>query len=459
MVAIPYNRQAFEFLQEGASALARVEDAGIRMDEEHLRRTIEEVSQELEKLEGKLQTHKIWREWRKVYGKKRNIDSPEQLATILFDRFGYTSIKNTPKTGRPSSDEDNLIQTGSKFVPVYLRYRRLNKLRSTYLRGILRECCNGYLHPSFSLHLVKTFRGQSDSPNFQNIPIRIPEIAALIRPAFIPREGHVLLEIDYAALEFRIAACFWRDSAMIDYASNPDKDIHRDMAAECYDCPREQVSKQMRFFAKNQFVFPTLYGSYFVNTSANLLKVAPELQLADETPLLEHLAACGIGGGGESEGERLDSARAAMEDHVQGVERRFMHRFPKFAADRDRWWELYQKRGWFELMSGFVVQGVYSKNFVYNCPIQGPAFHILLWSLIHLVKELRQRRAKSLVVGQIHDSILIDAHRSELEKVIRLAKRIMTEDVREHWSWIATPLEIEAEVGERNWYEKKAVAA
>src|SRR5690606_20675796 len=100
----------------------------------------------------------------------------------------------------------------------------------------------------------------SDSPNFQNLPIRNPKMAKIIRSAFIPRsDRHVLVEIDYSGIEVRVAACYHKDPVMIEYINDPTKDMHRDMAAQCYLAPPEQVSKQMRYCGKNMYVFPQFY--------------------------------------------------------------------------------------------------------------------------------------------------------------------------------------------------------
>ena len=109
------------------------------------------------------------------------------------------------------------------------------------------------------------------------------------------------------------------------------------------------------------------------------------------------------------------------------------------------------------MLTGFRVDGVHKRNDVINYPVQGAAFHVLLWSLIRLVKWLKKHKMRSVVVGQIHDSIVADVHHDELDEYLAAAKRIMTEDVRKAWPWIIIPLETEAEVGELNWWEKEKV--
>ncbi len=108
-------------------------------------------------------------------------------------------------------------------------------------------------------------------------------------------------------------------------------------------------------------------------------------------------------------------------------------------------------------MTGFVCSGVFTKEQAYNYPISGPAFHLLLWSLIQMVKWQRKVKQRSRIIGQIHDSIFADVHRDELDDWLAKVKQVMTVDVRKHWDWVITPLEIDAEIAESNWFDKKEV--
>ncbi len=109
------------------------------------------------------------------------------------------------------------------------------------------------------------------------------------------------------------------------------------------------------------------------------------------------------------------------------------------------------------MKTGFRVSGVYGRNDVLNGAIQGSAFHCLLWSLIELVKWMRKKKLKSKVVGQIHDSLVMDVHKSEFDDVISKTVDVMTKDLLATWDWIIVPLEVEAECSETNWFEKKEV--
>lgn len=466
--AIPNSPEALRLLFEGSEALARVEAAGIRIDVEYLDAEIERVGRRIKRGEEVLWDSELGRQWRREFGRSADLGKREQLATILFERRGHAVTKRTPKDKKPSTDEEHLRTTGEPFVERYLKVEKLKNLRGTFLRGVRREVVDGFIHPGFPLNFVSTYRGSSRDPNFTNIPIRDELMGPSIRRAFVPREGWKLLEVDYGSLEFRIAACFWQDSRMIRYVEDPTSDVHRDMAAACYRLTPGAVSKKARQAAKNQFVFPTLYGSYWKNTGRGVWRESEDIRL--------DCVACGGSGRSSQGGECVPcggvggrmlrdhlraegiGSEAAFVEHIRRVEdREFLGRFREFAAKRDPWWEDYQKRGWFQMPTGFVCRGIHSRNFVYNAPIQGSGFNCLLWSLTQIVRELERRRMRSLVVGQIYDSCLVDVAPGEFDDVVCLMQDIMTRRVRKAWSWIVVPLEIEAEATETNWHEKKEI--
>ena len=437
------SMDAYKLLHDGALALAKVEQAGMKIDVAKMESLIESSGDKIKELIAELRESSEWKVWKKRFGEKASFGSRVQLGIVLFEELGLKAGTKTP-SGRAQVNKEQLEKLDDPFVRNYLKIEKLKKLRGTYLTGIFREVEGEFLHPSFNLHMVRTHRSSSDSPNFQNIPIRDPKMGKPIRSCFIPRDGHVLVETDYSALEFRICACFWNDEQMVAYASDPTLDVHRDMAAECYGVPIEEVTKQARFFAKNCFVFPTLYGSWHKNTATHLWASMMLHDLTNNSgkPLRDCLKDKGI-------------TKGSYEEHIQSVERKFQDRFPEWTKRKDLWWEKYQRCGKFRMMTGFEVQGVYSRNDLMNYPIQGPAFHVLLWSLTQLVRWTSKRKTK--IVGQIHDSIVADVHRSELEEYLEASKQIMTVGVRDHWDWIVTPLEIEAEVAEDNWFNKRKV--
>lgn len=452
----PTTKDAYKLIHEGALALSEVENAGMRIDVDYLKETITKTQNEIKRLESELKEEEEYKIQRKRYGTKVNLNSRQQLGFVLFNHYGYKA-KTRTATGRNQLDETALEAVGTEYTKKFLRVEKLRKLEGTYLKGVLRETVDEYLHPFFNLHIASTYRSSSNSPNFQNIPTRDPEIAEKIRSAFIPREDHIIVEVDYGAIEFRVATMFWNDPEMLSYASDPDKDIHRDCAAEIFKCDKEKVSKQARYVGKNMFVFPQIYGDYYINCARNAWEAIERLGLkVDGMPMAEHLETVGITGLGMCN-PKYPPAAGTFEKHMKKVEETFYRWFPKFSKSKDEWWEQYKSLGYFDLMTGFRVQGVYRKNYVFNCPIQGPAFHLLLWSLTRMVRWLKKNKMKTKVVGQIHDSIVADVHKSELSDYLAKVKQVMTLDVREYWDWVCVPLEVEAESSDTNWFQKKSI--
>lgn len=389
----PVTLNAYKLLHNGSLALARMEANGLRVNTSYLNRAIEGVSAKIKQLEEKLRADPVWMEWRKVHGDRSKLGSREQLGKVLFDHMKIPSPGFTEKSEeegakqRYRTDEVAFERIDLPFVRRWVKVEHLKKALSTNLIGLYREVVDGFVHPSFCLHTVQTYRSSCREPNVQNQQIRNPTVAKIVRRCYIPRDGHVLVEIDYKALEFKISACFWKDPEMVKYASDDTLDIHRDLAAMIFKCRKVQVSKRMRYLGKNGFVFPHLYGSYWGKISPAIWGEVEKLELDDGTTLQTHMTSKGIG-------DEDSFAR-----HVEDVEKKFDSRFHIFANSRDKWYDEYRKVGGFPFLTGFWAQGLYSKNQVLNTPIQGPAFHCLLWSLIQIQKEIDQRKMEAKLVA------------------------------------------------------------
>jgi DNA polymerase-1 len=453
----PTTREAYQLFHEGALALAQIEHDGMRIDVGRLDETIEKAKRRVKRLIDELKQEDIWKEWKKRFADKASLGSRYQLAKLLAKELRGVSVGKT-NTGRVKTNEESLDKLNLPFVKKYLKLEKTKKLLNTYLIGIRRETVDGFLHPSFNLHFAKTFRSSSSQINFQNLPIRDEIAGKLVRSCFIPRDGHVLVETDHSALEFRICGAFWRDKKMLAYISDKSLDIHKDMAAECFLLDWEEVSKEARFYAKNQFVFPQLYGSYYINCARNLWDAIKTHNLKNTCgqPIEDILREQGITKRGRCD-SKLDPEEGTFEKHIMEVENEFHDRFPQWTERKEQWWKRYQERGWFRMMTGFRCDGIFSRNDLFNYPIQGPAFHLLLWSLIQMVNWLNKNKMRTKVIGQIHDSMLFDIYAKELDAVLSKAKEVMTEGVRRAWDWVIVPLEIEVEVARTNWYEKEGI--
>ena len=182
------TKDAYKLLHDGSLALSKVEANGLRIDVKYLQHTERQLAEEIKQLERELKKDEVWKVWRKAFGGEANLISRTQLGTILFATLKYPCSSYTA-TKKPQANEAALEKVKIPFAQKYLRMQKLLKAKNTYIKGILRETVDGYLHPSFSLHLVQTFRSSSQQPNFHNIPIRNPEIKKLVRRAFIPRKG------------------------------------------------------------------------------------------------------------------------------------------------------------------------------------------------------------------------------------------------------------------------------
>lgn len=476
----PITNKAYKLLHNGCIALSQVEANGIRIDVDYLNRTIAETTAKVKNLLDKLKTDKIYKMWKKIYGQDANIGSREQLGNILFNHMGYESVALTD-TGRHKTDKNALDILDVPFVRNFLEIERLKKANSTYLKGVLKEVVDGYLHPVFNLHLVQTFRSSSDSPNFQNIPIRNPDTAKLIRPAFISRDNHQLVEIDYSGLEVHTAAWYHKDPVMLKYLfnkkedeyGNPLKDMHRDMARQCFMLPREELYwkedkkdakriKDIRYCGKNMFVFPEFYGDYYIDCATALWNAIGTMKLTTRNgvSIYDHLVGKGVFKLGLCNPDKKP-CKGTFEKHIQNVEDNFWNnRFTAYNRWRKNWYYQYKERGWFDNLTGFRFRGDFKRNEVVNYPVQSCAFHCLLWSLIRLQKLLKKYNMKSLIIGQIHDSIVADVYKKELQNYLELCHQIMIDDIKKHWKWIITPISIEAEVSPvgGDWLQKEKTA-
>lgn len=451
-----------EFFRKVNLTFAKIERNGFRVNVPYLKEAITSTNKEIKQIEEKLKDDEVYKKILRKFGSKTKLGSKDQLAFILFNEYGYKPKTFTEK-GKAKLDKDYLESTcmDLDYVKNYLMMEKLRKAANTYLKNILDETDeHGFLHPFFHIHTTTTLRTSSSGPNFQNMPIRDPVVGKLIRNCFIPRSGRSLIEIDYGAMEFRIAACFWKDPEMVSYASDPTKDIHRDEAMSCYLLEKDQVSKNARYCAKNKFVFPILYGSSYAQCAKNLWlhMQTMDLRLANDNnvTVMKHLKSKGIKKLGLC--DRKEPAKINTYEYVvKRAEENFNNRFKKFCEGKEIWWKEYERRGAFRLMTGFLIEGIFSRNFLMNTGIQGPASHCLDWSIVEIQKEIEKRKLKVLIVAQIHDCVIFDCLDEEIQEVMTLAKEIMTQRIRQEWKWILTPLEIEADLvrdGE-TWHDKK----
>ena len=454
----PKSKFAYQLLHNGILALAKAERAGIRVDADYLQKQYRRLTRRIERLEREFKSTKLYLHWKHTRKSDPNLYSNYQLAHFLYYTKKLKPAKVTA-SGQGATDEEALSKLNIPELKTLLQLRKLRKIRDTYLDAFYREQVDGYIHPSFNLHLVRTFRSSSDHPNFQNIPKRDKEAMQIVRRALYPRPGHQLMEVDYSGLEVRISACYNKDPVMIRYIKNPDSDMHRDMAEQIFKLeinPHKPGHKTLRQAAKNGFVFPEFYGDYYGNCARNMACNWGELPEDKWSPgqgieieLGVHLSDHLIKQGFHSLGE--------FTHHIHEIETDFWeNRFQEYAAWKRRWWKLYLKYGYIDLLTGFRCSGVMSQKDVCNYPIQGSAFHCLLWSFIQVQKSIQERHWDTRVIGQIHDSIILDVHPDELEEVYYTVKDITTIQLPKAWDWIIVPLDVKFELCpiDGSWAEK-----
>ena len=484
-VSLAVTPDAYELFHNGSLSLSVMEQNGIRVDESYLHATMESNAKTISTLQAELRTDPIFRRWRRRFGERTNVGSHNQLAVILYDELGYECKRVTEK-GKRSTEAEALSLINIPFVKKFLLVEKKKKVQKTFLKGIRTEVCDGYLHPSFNLASggqqddekggTRSYRSSSSSPNFQNFPVRDPEMGELVRKCFIPRKGRRIVEVDFSGIEVKGAGCYTRDPNLVKYIedmgkSGADKtDMHRDTATQVFLCKPGEVSKDMRGTSKNKFVFPQFYGSYYINCAANLWDDQAKYELRLLAPgddpktkkptgptVREHLKSRGIKDLGSLD-PRDKAGKGTYVKLLRDIEEHFWGtRFPVYAQWKEDWWAEYQRHGRFGMFTGFVVEGVYGKNDVTNYPIQGSSFHCTLWCINRIQYLLRKRRMKSLLVGQIHDSILGDCPDSEVDDFVQLCHRVMTKELPRAWDWITVPLEVEAEVCPLggSWHDKK----
>ncbi len=460
----PISSEGYKLFHEGTLALSQVEHNGMRIDTKYLGRTIKKLDKKIAQLSNEMkesaECRRVYKTWRKRYGVKTNLGSHEQLGRVLFDDLKIKG-KGTTKSGRWKSDKDALEDIDLPFVKKYLEAEKLKKARSTYLGGILREVdSNGFLHPVFNLHTVATYRSSVSDPNTQNIPIRDTYVASLVRPCFISRwRNGQIGEADFSGVEVRVSACYNKDPQLLTYIKDKTTDMHRDMGMECYKLSKSQMTKEIRYCAKNRLVFPFFYGDWFFSCAQSLWDAIDRMKLktAQGTPLKEYLRKKGITKLGNLDPDKEPLPRTFLY-HIKQVEKRFWgERFKVYDKWKVDWWEAFLKKGYFDTYTGFRCGGLLDRKQVSNYPIQGSAFHCLLWCLIQIQKILKKRNLKSVIIGQIHDSVLFDIFPGESKIIYNICKTIMTVKLRKHWPWLIVPIEFEFEISPsgKSWHEKE----
>ena len=386
--------------------LADMSMQGIRVQKDELNNYTQKLSERIEIIREQIIEEA---------GVDFNISSPKQLGEVLFDRLHLPHGKKT-KTGY-STAADVLESLAPEYTIVanVLEYRTLTKLKSTYGEGLVAFIePDGRIHGEFNQTVTATGRISSSQPNLQNIPIRM-EIGRQIRKVFVPKDGCVFIDADYSQIELRVLAHMSGDEKLID-AYRSAEDIHTMTASQVFHVPVDMVTPEMRRNAK-AVNFGIIYGISSFGLSNDLSISVSEAK------------------------QYIDS---------------YFHTYPKIKTFLDNLVQSAKDKGYSETILGRKrpIPDLSSKNFrlrsfgervAMNAPIQGTAADIMKIAMIRVFNELYSRNLKSRLILQVHDELLIETYKDEVDEVKSILEEAMTKAVE-----LKVPLMIETGEGD-NW--------
>ena len=392
--------------------LAKMESNGIRIDIEGLKQISEEQSKEISNIENSIY---------EIAGTSFNIGSPKQLGEILFDKLNIKAPAKKTKTGQYPTGEEVLqkIINENPIVQHILDYRSLTKLKSTYVDALpsLVSTRDGLIHTSFNQAVTATGRLSSNNPNLQNIPVRTDK-GREIRKAFVPRDSeHILLAADYSQIELRIIAHLSGDQVMQSAFRN-GLDIHADTAARVYGVDIESVTSEMRRNAK-AVNFGIIYG----------------------------MSAFGLA-------ERLKISRSEASEIIKN----YFKEYVGIQEYIDKQVDFAKEFGYVETMLGrrrylrdinsgnSVVRNFAERNAI-NAPIQGSSADMIKIAMTNIHNEMKSKDLKSKMILQVHDELVFDVHKDELNELSELVKDKMINALQ-----LDVPIIVNINTG-NNWLE------
>ena len=394
--------------------LANMEFEGIRIDEQFLN----DYSKELD-IEAKAAEERVYAQ----AGVRFNLASPKQLGEVLFEKLQLDPKAKKTKTGQYATGEDVLLKLAAqnKIVDDILIFREYSKLKSTYVDALplMINKKTGRVHTSYAQAVAVTGRLSSNNPNLQNIPIRTDR-GREIRKAFIPRdENHVLVSADYSQIELRIVAAISGDVNMCD-AFRTGKDIHTATAAKVFNVEEKDVTKEMRYKAKS-VNFGIIYGQGAFGLAENL-----GIPRAEAKEIIDNYK------------KQFSSIQKYMDDTIN------------FAKETGYVETLMGRKRWLADINSanFTVRGFAERNAI-NSPIQGTAADMIKLAMIKIDSAFKERQFKSKMLLQVHDELVFDVHKDEIE----IVQPVILDCMR---SALILPNEVpvEAEIGKGiNWLE------
>ena len=392
--------------------LSRMESNGVKIDIEGLKQISDEQAKEIKEIESKIY---------EIAGTTFNIGSPKQLGEILFDRLGIKAPAKKTKTGQYPTGEEILqkIIDESPIVQLILDYRSLTKLKSTYVDALpsLVNKDDGLIHTSFNQAVTATGRLSSNNPNLQNIPVRTDK-GREIRKAFVPRDdNHILLAADYSQIELRIIAHLSGDQAMQN-AFREGLDVHADTASRVYNVAIEDVTPEMRRNAK-AVNFGIIYGM-------SAFGLAERLKI--------------------SRSEASQIIKNYFKEYV-GIQN-YIDSQVNFAKDNGFVETMLGRRRYLrDINSGNSVVRNFAERNAINAPIQGSSADMIKIAMIEIDKEMTACDMKSKMILQVHDELVFDVCKDELDVIQEIVRDKMLNALP-----LSIPIEVNLNTGE-NWLE------
>lgn len=410
------NNQQYELFQNLelplSFILAEMESYGVQLDTNRLIEMGNEITNRLQEIEAEIY---------ELAGEEFNINSPKQLAVILFEKLKLPVLKKTKTGYSTSADVLEKLQHEHEIVDKILHYRQLGKLQSTYIDGLLKVVHKetGKVHTRFNQALTQTGRLSSTDPNLQNIPIRLEE-GRKIRQAFIPSHPDWLIfAADYSQIELRVLAHISGDKNLID-AFLHDLDIHTKTAMDVFHVAKEDVTSEMRRQAK-AVNFGIVYGISDYGLSQNL-------------------------------GISRKEAAQFIERYFQsypGV-KQFMEDIVKEAKQQGYVTTLLNRRRYIpEITSRNYNLRSFAERTAMNTPIQGSAADIIKKAMIDMANRLEKENLKARMLLQVHDELIFEAPKDEIEKLA-----VIVPEVMEHAVELKVPLKVDVAYGP-TWFDAK----
>ena len=394
------------------SVLSAMEIEGINLDKDFLAKLSKELTVDIDRLEKGIYEQA---------GEEFNIGSPKQLGPILFDKLKLVDKPKKTKTGQYSTAEDVLsyLAKEHQIVADILEWRQYKKLQSTYVDALPSEVNTktNRIHTVYAQAVAATGRLSSNNPNLQNIPIRT-ERGRQVRKAFIPRdENYVLLAADYSQIELRIIAALSKEDTMIEAFKNGE-DIHASTASRVFNVAIENVTREQRSNAKT-VNFGIIYG-----VSAFGLSNQTTLSRSEAKELIDTYY------------ETYPKLKAFISNQIAFARE---HGYVETVLGRRRYLKDINSRN-------AIVRGAAERNAV-NAPIQGSAADIIKLAMINIHKRFLTEGFQSKMLLQVHDELVFDAHKDELETIKPIIKAEMENAFK-----MSVPLDVEIGVGQ-NWLE------